>query len=542
LTAQRSVALALRNSLEKSLFDREEAIRKELATRAWYKLLPTMKGSFDRDQRNVVRASNSVGFESKKESLATNFSAERGSRSHGISVLWNALDFGLSYYGAKQAEKKVQIAAYDYQRVRQNLALSAVQAWWRCAILEKSAAEAVELEALIQDQIKVLDKFLADSSIQRDRGLASQKQLLELLQKLQGFSREAAAARAELARVLGLKTKDFELAAFQAPPLTDYARFDVQALEQEALRNRPELLTEEPSPASMLDHKWDANPHLYANYWYTITQRIAMDFFRLPEKFKALKAAKMEAEMVKYRRMAMAVGILSQLHLALIEYHAAANQTLSTTEIDKVQEELMGVTAKMVKAGSLGKESLLTSRIYRFLAAVQHRQTYADMQIRISQIRNVIGRKTDNTQNPLPFIEMNKGRFDPLDIENLPTLALVAESLAYTKYDVKQRAKRRLMQSGEEGAAAALDVLNSVDERARVMATIIVREKGSARVVASLIPALSDENPDVRYQAALALREAFGQRFGYFHKGREKDRQIAIQQWEDYLFSGEPKS
>lgn len=561
LSAEDSVALAVKNTLETSMFEREEAIRKELAHQAWYKMLPGMKVDFDRSMRNTVKATNSADLETHKESLATNFSSERGSRTYGVSMLFNVLDFGLSYYGARQAENKILIAEYDYQRVLQNLSLNATQAWWRYATAHQAEVEALVLVKAVEEQIATLDRFLADSSIQRDRGLESQKQLLQLLNKLQGFSREAAIARAGLAGVLGLKPgQEMVLTSVQVPEVKEYQLFDVPALEELALRNRPELFTEDlqekisrdnvrmailkllPSPTTVLDHKWDMNPHLYANYWYSIGQKVAFDFLRIPVKLGDIKMAKMETEEVRYRRMAMAIGILSQLHLSVIEYQSAADRALSTSEIDRIQKELLEVTQLMVESGSLGKETYLTSQIYRFLARVQHMETYGLMQVAVAQIRNAIGQNEGDRRQPLPFIDQDAGRYDPLDIENLPTLAEVASCLAFTDDSIRQRARKRLLRSGEEGAAVALDILNSVDERARILAVTVVRENGSPRVVAGLLPALSDFNPDIRYQAGLALSDAFGNQSAYFHNARLEDRQAAIEQWKEYLFASGSES
>jgi outer membrane protein TolC len=556
LTLADARKLAIKNSIDQAMRQREIEVRKELSKSVWFKLLPSMKVDFDRSIRSQVSATNSRDLETGEESLATNFSNERRTRTYGINTMWNLLDFGITYFQAKQAEGRVVISERNFQRTCQNLALDVTKAYWRCAVAEQAYERAKVLLEKVNKQEAQLAESLKTSEVKRNVALSTQKQLIGMQRKLNEFIRGVEMARGDLARVLGLRPDEpFKLESPEIPMLTTYPRFIIEKLEEEAVLSRPELFQEDvkekisrndvhiamlkllPSPSIVLKHRWDRNPHLYANYWYELGAKAAYDFLRIPMKLRAVKGKKLEAEMVRMRRMATAIGILSQLRLAVIEYHAAAEQPVAVSEIHSVHSELLEVTEKMVKAGSLGPSNMLLAEAEDFFAAMRHAQAYARMQVLTAQIENTIGRNPDQLGSSLATVDESNIFYDPYDIENLPSLAEVAQRMAYTKYDIAYRAKQVLLGAGEPGAAAALNILNSVDDRARIMATQVVRENGSARVVAGLLPALTDANHEVRYHASLALREAFAQNFGYYHKAVAPERQAAIDKWHQYLFA-----
>ena len=117
---------------------------------------------------------------------------------------------------------------------------------------------------------------------------------------------------AELGRLMGLTpgTK-FELARIEVPFLEEYDKYDTKVLGEEAILGRPELYQEDmeehisqdgvrlaitkmlPSPALILRHDWDNNPHLYANYWYTLGLKATWQLLSIPEHISAWKAEKL---------------------------------------------------------------------------------------------------------------------------------------------------------------------------------------------------------------------------------------------------------
>jgi len=108
-----------------------------------------------------------------------------------------------------------------------------------------------------------------------------------------------------------------------------------------------------------------------------------------------------------------------------------------------------------------------------------------------------------------------------------------------TGYDLAEAraAKQALVAAGEPGARAALPVALDRGEEIenRELAIVAVSEAGSPQTVAELVPLLNDPSESVRYRAMIALRNAFGQSFGYHYQMIESSRKAVMEQWREFL-------
>ncbi|MBN1257256.1 MAG: TolC family protein [Planctomycetes bacterium] len=580
------VAFVLQHNLEAKLQEREIAIQRELQTGAWLKLLPSLTANYDYTKDSQYSASSSINLETGEASLTNSYSAEKESEKYGLSAVFNVLDFGMSYYLARQASSQTAITELQFQRTRQNLALDASRLYWRCIVTREAAQQALDFITEIKTRQEKLVQRLEDQTIERSTGLAQRKKLMDLAMQLQAFVQDWEGSRTELGRLMGLdpNTK-FELAAVEVPFITEYEKYNVQALEEEAVLSRPELYQEDlqegisqynariailrmlPSPGLLLRHNWDDNPHLNSNYWYTTGVNASWDLLSIPQHYLTHQAENLRTEFIKERRMAVAVGILTQLHMTLIQYQTAAERCLATAEINRVQQELVEVTEQLVSGGKETTALLLMKRIDKFLAHSAYRQAYADLQVLTAQIANVVGRNPEISVSQMPAdmlagtattrilqspvattpegalgeagLGMTPPRIIPPQAPAGVNLALmeVAKEMENKDFRKAKEAQEKLLGSGEAGAAAALEMLNSDNSLTRILAIKVVRENGTSRMVASLLPALSDEDQRIRYHASMAIKDAFQQDFGYDCDARKEVREEAIERWRNYLFS-----
>jgi hypothetical protein len=290
-----------------------------------------------------------------------------------------------------------------------------------------------------------------------------------------------------------------------------------------------------------------------------------------------VKIARQRTDLEAQRRTVLAIGILTQVHLSLGQYYEAAQRAVDTSEIMRVQEDLLGVTRRLQEEGRTTEGNLISSQVDTFFATVQYLEAYSEYQGTIAQIKNTVGRAAELPMGTLPVRERTPEEMaaraeeeakkveityvedektygvkseayqetlglqrdrTPTDEVTLPAeLKAVAAELANGRYSVARQAKEKLIEAGPQGAAAALEMLNSINRRARILAILVVREVGTARMVASLLPALSDPDPEIRYQASMALKSTFQQDFGYFHNASEEARGEAVNRWEEFLFA-----
>ncbi|MHC4872718.1 MAG: TolC family protein [Planctomycetota bacterium] len=559
LDLEKAKAFAFKHNLQNAVRRREKEIKQELTRNAWLKMLPEMKLNIDKTKRNQTSASRSVGMESGVESLKYSYSSESSNRVYSLKTAWNVIDYGVSWAQAKQAQKQEEITRLAYKRALQNLSLDVTRSYWRNLANSSAAIESVELQKLAADRNSRIENLLKENTIPREDGLNIHKSILSSIKRLKSYKIEVSKARTEFNSLLGLTPgAKVSFSDVEVPYITDYERYEVKKLEQEALLKRPELIQEDyeelisrdavkiavlklfPSPSFAIDHNWDQNPHLYANYWYVVGMKAVSELLALPQRFSERYQKRLEVELAKQRRMALAVSVVAQVRLSLIRYHAAAVKCLTAAEISQVQNDLLRVTSIQVKRGKARATDLVNARTEAFFAKVEYLLAYADMMTMKEQLRNSVGRDPfDKDPESLKKKEFQHTVTDDVVVANAVSLPDIAKQLEYSEFKDAVKAKNKLLSAGEEGAAAALEILNSSDQRARLMAILVVREKGSKKMVASLLPALEDSNPKIRYHASLALRSAFGKNFGYYHEAVEQQREKAVKRWREYLFGTE---
>jgi outer membrane protein TolC len=429
LRLEDALAIAQKYNLDTMLMQRQQEIRREMASQAWLKMLPSLQGEWDHNDRSQYSASSSKNLETGDEALTTSYSSDKDSHTHNLTLMWNVLDFGLSYYAARQAENQVVIQHHQIARARQDLAMKVARAYWEALVSQQGALESAEIISMLEERDARLLRRMKDKMIPKKEGLSSRKDVLSILVRLRGFEKRHEKAQESLVRLMGLApgTK-VRLAPLPFPYIKTFDEFDVKALEGEALANRPELFKEDleekisedgvrvavlkmlPSPSVSLRHDWDSNPYQHANYWYTTSAKSSWDLLSIPQHIASMKAGKKKTEFIQQRRMSMAIGIMAQVHLSVINYHDMASRCVSSAKLNKVQQELLNVTNKMAKQGTTNRANLLAQRIETFFSRIQYMEDYAALQYALAQLDNTVGRTQDLSAHSIPLRKIEKAK------------------------------------------------------------------------------------------------------------------------------------
>ncbi len=396
LTLREAIELALDHNLDIYVAQQERAFHEELAGRARLKMLPAMVANAQVARRSEYIASSSVSALSGTQSLEPSYSAEKSIEKFDIGVVWDLLDFGVSYLRSRQADDRTRIAGQRLRRVRQQMALEVTEAYWRAAAAREAAAIARQVERMLAASSATIDKQLNEQTISRVDALKRQAPLLEHQLTLHQYQQTYQQARAELARLIGLTPDaDFDLAPINFDQPLPELGLDLDAMETEALLSRPELFEQDlhqrisrhdarvalvemfPSPSLFWRYESDQNKLLYINDWHTVGLRATWDLLSIPGKLKQHDAAKVQAEVIGRRRMALAVGVLTQLHLAAIE-HAHARDYLGMTEqIAAKRTELIEALANAAEQGEQSQGQSLEDRLKHLTARARYLMGYA---------------------------------------------------------------------------------------------------------------------------------------------------------------------
>lgn len=396
LTLREAIELALDHNLDIYVAQQERAFHEELAGRARLKMLPGMVANAQVARRSEYIASSSVSVLSGTQSLEPSYSAEKSIEKFDIGVVWDLLDFGVSYLRSRQADDRTRIAAQRLRRVRQQMALEVTEAYWRAAAAREAAAVARQVERLLDASSTTIDKQLTEQTISRVDALKRQAPLLEHQLTVHQYQQAYQQAMAELARLIGLPPdSQIELAKVDFDQPLPQLSVDFEAMETEALHSRPELFEQDlhqrisrhdarvalvqmfPSPSLFWRYESDQNKLLYINDWHTVGLRATWDLLSIPGKLKQHDAAKAQAEVIGRRRLALAVGVLTQLHLAAIE-HTQARQYLGLTgRIAAKRTELIEALANAAEQGDQSTGQSLEDRLKHLTARARYLMSYA---------------------------------------------------------------------------------------------------------------------------------------------------------------------
>ena len=205
LTVEEAVARALKFNLDRRVRLLEEAVALGQFEAGKFDMLPRLlaqAGYRWRDSELISRSRDSVtGLPSLTNPA---ISTDRGTHTTDLGLTWNLLDFGTSYFNARQNADRVLIAAERRRKAMHTLMQEVRSAFWR-------TASAQRLQDRVRETIDIAEQAIVDAGkaeAERVRSpldsLRYQRQLLENLRLLETAQQELSTARMELAHLINL--------------------------------------------------------------------------------------------------------------------------------------------------------------------------------------------------------------------------------------------------------------------------------------------------------------------------------------------------
>ncbi len=423
VTLADALELAQRHNIDVWIAAEEQQYQHELATGARLKLLPSLVAGTEASHRSEFDAARSVAIESGEESLEPSYSAEKTRRTFDVGLTWNLLDFGISYMRSRQAANREQIAEQRLRRVRQNLALEVTRVYWQAVTAREAAAEADRIAAQLADRLAGIDAEIEAQNLSRVEGLTRKATLLEQQEELRRYRRAYLAAKTELAALMGLAPgTPFLLADVDVDQDVTPRAFSIDELEWAALRQRPELYEKDFEQAisrdeahvalvEMFPHvslfwqaNWDDNRLLVFKEWNTIGLRATWDLLMIPQKYQQRQALLLQTDLIARRRTAIAVAVLTQLRLALIEHDEAAEQLALARRIAATRRELLAAIESSATEGSTPAGAAFEERMRYLKARARELRALASFKAAQARVLNTAGERPS-----CPQAEMTRG-------------------------------------------------------------------------------------------------------------------------------------
>jgi outer membrane protein TolC len=361
-----------------------------------------------------TRSNDAFGFGfNPGGTIATNPSAsqERSHNTASIGFAWNVLDFGVSYYRARQLADQSLIAEERRRKAMQNLVQDVRLAFWR--------AEAA------QRLLPVIDSFYdeIDETIEKTRVIESRKllpplqtaslrrALLDLAQQISLRRQELTQARIELASLVNAPPgSDVRVAAGGQPSAIKLdLRTSADALEAIALRNRPELAEEAyrsrvsesearkamlgliPNLSLTVDQNYDSNRFLVNNTWASAGLGIAFNLVKAFSLPAINRSADAQRQLDEARRLAMAMAIMTQTRVAAVRYGLLMHEFEVWEEATRDDEQIVKFLSSSAEVGIDTELELIRAKARHLVSRINRDLMYANLEAALGRVFNSTG-------------------------------------------------------------------------------------------------------------------------------------------------------
>lgn len=409
LTLDQILCIVLERNLDLLVKEKEYEYQYELATGAKLKMIPplVMTGEISGRDRNTGMSSQSLvpGIPPAPPSISQDEHVNR----RDLTFTWNLLDFGISYYRARQAADKAIITEMEYLRLRQRLIQDTVEAYWKAQAAMLGLTESQNLIIEANQFMTFINTQIKNQVVSKDKALSQEKQILRQEVQIQLYEKEYHKAMLDLAKLMGYPFASFALLPEETGEI-DIELPSTEVLEQLALQNRPELFGLDMQDISVINEAKvallqifpslslfagrfnDTNSFLIFNHWIVAGLRYSWNLLAIPYHMQDFLSELQHHKAVEYERLAVSIGILTQVNLAWLEYQDTKQEYRLVEQLADVNKEILQAAKMREEVGEISALELLIDYKYdALLSKVEALRAYGYLKSAIEQINTSIG-------------------------------------------------------------------------------------------------------------------------------------------------------
>ena len=419
LSLEEAVARAIKYNAERRVKSLEEAFANGTWEAQRYDMLPKVIASAGyryRDKDLITSSEDSVtGLPSLSHPY---ISSDRTALTSELGFSWSLLDFGQSYFAAKQNADRALIAGERRRKAIHNLIQEVRTSYWRVVAAQKLSES---LRSTMQEAENALEKA-RQSENERLRSplepLRYQRQLLENLRLLEQIDQELSTARIELATLtnlplsqkievvepavtvnkvwLGVPVESMEECALQHNPDLRESMYNARIARQETRRTILRLF---PGLSFNYATKHSDDSYLIHKSWNEAGAQISFNLLGLLAAPAQMRMADAGVALADQKRMATQMAVVTQLHLARLQYANAVrvfDRAELIADVDQRIADHIGNLARTEKQSQLENVAQQTTSI---LSTLRRYQALSNAQAAASRLQASLGLETAVTGN-----------------------------------------------------------------------------------------------------------------------------------------------
>ena len=453
LTLEEAIARAIKYNAERRLKSQEEAFTFGTFDAQRYDMLPKLvaaAGYRYRDKELITLSEDSV---TGQPSLSHPYiSTDRKATSTELGFSWSLLDFGQSYYAAKQNADKTLIAAERKRKAIHNLIQDVRTSYWRVVAAQKLNDT---LRGTIREAESALDKARqAETEKLRTplEPLRYQRQLLENLRLLELIDHELSSARVELANLTNLPfAQEIQVVEPGTALNTAWLNVPAEQMEAYALQHNPDLreslynarIAQEETrrvilrlfPGLSFNYGWkhSDDEYLINQHWKEAGVQLSFNLLGLLSAPAQLRLAEAGVALADQKRMATQMAVLTQLHLARLQYANAARTFERSELISEVDSRIAEHVANQEKAEKQTRQEVIANRTAAILSMLRRYQSLSNAHAAASRLQVTLGLEpVIESGDALPLKQLTAAVSQSLKVWQSGQLPAVATSVAAT--------------------------------------------------------------------------------------------------------------
>ena len=415
ITLEEAMARAIKYNLDQRVKLMEEALAQRQLDVSRIDLLPKLALQAGYSARDNELASSSRDVITRQQSLVPSTSTDRNLRTADLNLSWNVLDFGVSYYGARQQADRTLMAEERRRKVVHLLMQKTRQAYWQ-------AAGAQLLEGKIEPVLQQARQALADSrkvEVEKLRSpleaLNYQRQLLDIVRQLEAVRDELAQAKPRLAAIMNLEPGQPFTVVIPATLAVPQVSMPVASMEQTALLRRPEVVEAEyqerigvletrkamarllPGIEISVGDHYDSNSYLVNHQWSDLGLRVGWNLFNVLANRSIRGAAQAQLDLAREQRLALNMAVLTQVHVAQLGYASELKQFQLTQQMNAVDQRILAYTHNATASHAQGQLEEIRAAAIAMMSELRLYQGYGALEGAYGQVIATLG------LDPLPL-------------------------------------------------------------------------------------------------------------------------------------------
>ena len=406
-----AIALAIKNNKELKIKLLESALANRQLEKIKFEMLPsiaTNAGYSASDNYTATSSATVTGDVAGSMGTSYSTSRQRDVNTQDIGFTWNALDFGLSYIRAGQNSNRYLIAEEMERKAEHNIVREVVKSYWNTLSADKLIRKydplLIEVDKALNDSQKIEELLLAKPM----DALLYQKELLDIQRALQSQKQIFIDSRIQLGVLMGLLPNQKFKVVPTNDPLT-VLDMNLKGMEEYALVHRPELIEShyeeiisvqetKASMASLMpglnfNAAWTHSSNDYlmnkTNFEYGSTMGANLLNIYLYPKIK--KFNETNTEVIKEKRLALSMAVLSQVHLANIDYAMALEEYDTAERYYQVSRKITQQIKNAQKIARFGNLELIREQASLLVAELRYDIAYSKLQHAIGKIYASVG-------------------------------------------------------------------------------------------------------------------------------------------------------